>query len=166
MLLGTPCATALRPTCCPRIEHGHAFRLLLRCSKAQIKNQYRSLNSELTLIPFRPKVDHDRNCPAISAPPQLSGPQLYKTCPEPHQRIPRGAGNGASLRAAFAFVGCRTRRAQDAAGRPPPNRPPRPRVNRPPAGPGPGGDPTTPRRPTPPGRRRRPLPTAAGGQDT
>src|SRR5713101_8818061 len=47
-------ATALRPTCCPRIEHGHAFRLLLRCSKAQIKNPYRTQRSALTLIPFRP----------------------------------------------------------------------------------------------------------------
>jgi len=25
---------------CPRIERGHAFRGLLRCTKAQIKNQY------------------------------------------------------------------------------------------------------------------------------
>jgi hypothetical protein len=150
MLLGTPCATALRPTCCRRIEHGHAFRLLLRCSKAQIKNQYRSLHNESTLIPFRPKVDHDRNCPAISAPPQLSGPQLYKTCPEPHQRIPRGAGNGASLRAAFAFVGCRTRRAQDAARRPAPNRPRGPCVSRTAAGRSRGRYPTSAGRPAGP----------------
>src|SRR5258708_39269740 len=78
---------------------------------------------------FQPDGDHHHHRRAIEAPPQLSGPQLYETCPEPHQWIPRGAGNGASLRAAFAFVGRRTRRAQDAAARLAPNRPHGPRVS-------------------------------------
>ena len=78
---------------------------------------------------FNLKVDHDCNCLANSAAAQLSAPQLYKICAAPRQWLPRGAGNSASLRAAFAFVRRRTRRAQDAAGRPAPNRPHGSRVN-------------------------------------